>query len=71
MRTNILTLIERYKFLIKKVERNMKEFPEQEAVLIARRNVYKDIILDLDNILELHKEDDNGADLHIYDTKTD
>lgn len=57
MRTNILTLIERYKFLIKKVERNMKEFPEQEAILIARRNVYKDIILDLDNILELHKEE--------------
>ena len=71
MRTNILTLIERYKFLIKKVERNMKEFPEQEAILIARRNVYKDIILDLDNILELHKEDKDGADMHIYDTKAD
>lgn len=71
MRTNILTLIERYKFLIKKVERNMKEFPEQEAVLIARRNVYKDIILDLDNILELHKEDKDGADMHIHDTKAD
>ena len=32
-------------------------FPEEKQMLTTRKNVYMDLILDLNNVLELHKED--------------
>ena len=62
MKRNIEELIEKYQGLINRIYSNMEEFPEHTATLIARKNVYLDIILDLRNILDLHKEDDNESD---------
>ena len=57
MGNDIRELIEKYKQLIERIETNIEMFPEEKTVLFARRNVYKDMILDLENILEKHKEE--------------
>lgn len=57
MKRDIERLITKYKRYVEKVETNLKIFPEQEIPLLARKNIYLDIILDLRNVLDLHKED--------------
>ena len=57
MENDIRELIEKYRALIERIETNIEMFPEEKKVLFARRNVYKDMILDLENILEKHKEE--------------
>ena len=59
MTNDIKELIGKYEKLIERIENNLKTFPEHALVLSTRRNVYMDMILDLNNILALHKEDNN------------
>ena len=57
IKNDIKALIDKYKNLIERIEDNMERFPEEKQMLTTRKNVYMDLILDLNNVLELHKED--------------
>ena len=57
IKNDIKALIDKYKNLINRIEDNMERFPEEKQMLTTRKNVYMDLILDLNNVLELHKED--------------
>ena len=57
LESDIRALIDKYKKLIERIEDNMERFPEEKQMLTTRKNVYLDLILDLNNLLDMHKED--------------
>ena len=57
LKSDIRSLIDKYKKLIERIEDNMERFPEEKQMLTTRKNVYMDLILDLTNILNLNRED--------------
>ena len=56
-RNDINELISKYQTWIERVDESIKQFPDEDGLLTVRKNIYKDIILDLRNVLEWHKED--------------
>lgn len=63
---DINSVIDKYKGFIDKVDRNIEMFPDDKPVLLARKNIYLDVITDLQNTLSLSREvaDERVTDIH-------
>ena len=63
---NINSVIDKYKGFIDKVDKNIELFPDSKQVLLARKNIYLDVITDLQNLLTLREVTDERG-LRVYD----